>query len=371
MPPAPTTILQVLPALESGGVERGTVEIAQAVAAAGGVALVASAGGRMVPQLERAGGRHVSMALMTKDPVNILFNSFALGRLIRRERVSLVHARSRAPAWSAYWAARRTGVPFVTTWHGVYDARLPGKGLYNSVMARGERVIAISQYVADRLRALRVPESRIRLIPRGVDTALFNPDAVTGDRVHRLSQTWRLPPGAPVVMLPGRLTTWKGGELLLDAMARISAREAFCVFVGAGDGDRLLRRARKLGLTERIRLAGQCDDMPAAMMLADVVVCPSLKPEPFGRTVVEAQAMGRLVIAADHGGAAETVVPGTGWRVPPNDAVALAAAIDAALALPPEERANVAEAARSHVQAHYTMQAMQRATLAVYAELLG
>jgi glycosyltransferase involved in cell wall biosynthesis len=126
-----------------------------------------------------------------------------------------------------------------------------------------------------------------------------------------------------------------------------------------------------LGLTERIRLAGQCDDMPAAMMLADVVVCPSLKPEPFGRTVVEAQAMGRLVIAADHGGAAETVVPGTGWRVPPNDATALAAAIEAALDLPAEQRASVGEDARAHVQAHYTMQAMQRATLAVYNELLG
>jgi glycosyltransferase involved in cell wall biosynthesis len=368
--PAPPTILQVLPALESGGVERGTVEIAQAVAAAGGVALVASAGGRMVPQLERAGGRHVSMALMTKDPVNILYNSFALGRLIRRERVTLVHARSRAPAWSAYWAAQRTGVPFVTTWHGVYDTRLPGKGVYNSVMAKGDLVIAISRYVADRLRALRVPASRIRLIPRGVDTALFSPGAVTGDRVHRLSQAWRLPPGVPVVMLPGRLTTWKGGELLLDAMARSAARDAFCVFVGAGDGNRLLRRARKLGITERIRLAGQCDDMAAAMMLADVVVCPSLKPEPFGRTVVEAQAMGRLVIAADHGGAAETVVAGTGWRVPPNDSGALAAAIDSALGLPDEERANVAEAAQIHVQAHYTMQAMQRATLSVYAELL-
>jgi glycosyltransferase involved in cell wall biosynthesis len=373
MPSAVPTILQVLPALESGGVERGTVEIAQAVAAAGGVALVASAGGRLVPQLERVGGRHVSLALMTKDPVNIWLNSFALGRLIRREGVGLVHARSRAPAWSAYWAARRAGVPFVTTWHGVYDEGVPGKRLYNSVMARGERVIAISRFVAARLRALGVPEARIRIIPRGVDTAIFNPGAVTGDRVHRLAQAWRLPPGATVVMLPGRLSAWKGGELLLEAVARLSgARDVFCVFVGAGDAAvALVRRAERLGLAERVRLAGQCDDMPAALMLADVVACPSLKPEPFGRTVIEAQALGRMVVAANHGGAAETVADGTGWRVAPGDAASLADAIGHALAMPAADRAAVGEVARAHVLAHYTMQAMQSATLSVYGELLG
>lgn len=373
MPPSPPTILQVLPALEAGGVERGTLEIAQAIAAAGGAALVASAGGRLLPQLERVGGRHVALALMTKDPLNIWLNSFALGRLIRRENVSLVHARSRAPAWSAYWAARRAQVPFITTWHGVYDETLPGKRLYNSVMARGERVIAISAFVADRLRALRVPEARIRVIPRGVDTALFNPDAVTGDRVHRLAQSWRLPTGAPVILLPGRLTTWKGGALLLDAMARLPGRDAFAVFVGGGSDKAaafLTRHAERLGLANRVRLMGHCEDMPAALMLADVVACPSLKPEPFGRTVIEAQALGRMVIAADHGGAAETVAAGTGWRVAPGDPAAWAEALDQALSLSGDDKSLIGTTARAHVAAHYTMQAMQRATLAVYEEVL-
>lgn len=373
MPSVPPTILQVLPALEGGGVERGTLEIAQAVASAGGVALVASAGGRMVPQLERVGGRHVALALMTKDPLNIWLNSFALGRLIRRERVSLVHARSRAPAWSAWWAARRALVPFITTWHGVYDETLPGKRRYNSVMARGERVIAISAFVAERLRALRVPEARIRVIPRGVDTALFNPDVVTGDRVHRLAQAWRLPTGAPVVMLPGRLSAWKGGALLLDAMARLPGRDAFAVFVGGGSdkvASSLTRQAERLGLADRVRLTGHCEDMQAALMLADVVVCPSLKPEPFGRTVIEAQALGRMVIAADHGGAVETVALGTGWRVTPGDEAAWAEALDRALSFSGADRAAIGATARAHVAAHYTMAAMQRATLAVYAEVL-
>jgi glycosyltransferase involved in cell wall biosynthesis len=373
MPSVPPTILQVLPALEGGGVERGTIDIAQAIAAAGGVALVASAGGRMVPQLERVGGRHAALALMTKDPLNIWLNSFALGRLIRRENVSLVHARSRAPAWSAFWAARRARLPFITTWHGVYDEAIPGKRLYNSVMARGERVIAISAFVAERLRALHVPESRIRVIPRGVDTAVFNPDAVTGDRVHRLAQAWRLPTDAPVILLPGRLTGWKGGALLLDAMARLPHRDAFAVFVGGGTdrvASSLARQAERLGLADRVRLMGHSEDMPAALMLADVVACPSLKPEPFGRTVIEAQALGRMVIAADHGGAAETVADGTGWRVPPGDPAAWAEALQQALSLSAEDKAVIGATARAHVAAHYTMEAMQRATLAVYGEVL-
>jgi glycosyltransferase involved in cell wall biosynthesis len=372
MPASPLTVLQVLPSLESGGVERGTLEITQALTEAGGTALVASAGGRMVPQIERAGGRHTRLPLMTKDPVSIWLNSFPLARLIRREQVRLVHARSRAPAWSAWLAARRTGVPFVTTWHGVYGAEFPGKRTYNSIMARGERVIAISQYVAARLASLGVPPEKVRLIPRGVDTAQFDPATISGERVHRLAQAWRLPPGGRVVMLPARLTGWKGGELLLRAVAGLAQPDLFCVFVGGGDkfARTLTRTADRLGLSANMRLAGHCDDMPAALMLADVVACPSLKPEPFGRAVIEAQATGRLVIAADHGGAAETIVPGTGWRVAPGDAAALGAAIAQALALGAEERAAVGEAARAHVCAHYTVTAMQQATLAVYREVL-
>jgi glycosyltransferase involved in cell wall biosynthesis len=373
MPPSPLNILQVVPSLESGGVERGTVEMTQAVTRAGGRAFVASAGGRMVAQIERAGGRHVVMPLMTKDPLNIWLNARPLARLVQAQDVRLVHARSRAPGWSAWLAARRTDVPFVTTWHGVYSENLPGKRFYNSVMARGERVIAISRFVAERLLAMGVPEERVRLIPRGVDPALFDPGIVTGDRVHRLAEAWRLPEGAPVVMLPGRLTRWKGGELVLAALAALPRRDTVCVFVGDGSfGSALTARAAALGLTGRIRLAGQCDDMPAALMIADVVVCPSLKAEPFGRTVIEAQAMGKPVIAADHGGAAETVMDGeNGWRVPPGDAGALSEVMQFALGLSAETRAALGAAARASVMANYTTAAMQQATLAVYRELLG
>ena len=376
-------ILQVLPALDTGGVERGTVEMVQAIVAAGGEALVASAGGRMVAQVERAGGRHFTLSLMTKDPLNILINAGHLRRLVRTEDVQLVHARSRAPGWSAWLAAQRAGVPFVTTWHGVYGEDFPGKRLYNGVMARGERVIAISRFVAARVAAgYAVPPERLRIIPRGVDPDIFDPGQVVGERVHRLAQAWRLPTGARVVMLPARLTRWKGAEALIDAMASLASRpggldDVFCVLVGSAQGrDRYVKaleaRAERLGLSGRLRLAGHCDDMPAALMLAEMVISASLKPEPFGRSVIEAQAMGRPVVAFDHGGAAETVADGrSGFTVPPGDVAALGQAIARVLDMDPDHRAWLGAQARAAVLEGYTTAAMQRATLEVYNEVLG
>ncbi len=370
-------VLQVLPSLHTGGVERGTVEMVQAIAAAGGKAVVASAGGRMVPQVERAGGQHVRLPLTTKDPMTLLGNAHRLRSLIRSEGVELVHARSRAPAWSALLAARREGVPFVTTYHGAYgEGGLGAKRLYNSVMARGDRVIAISRFIA-RLVAARhgVEPDRLRLIPRGVDTEVFDPAAVNLGRVARLAEAWRLLDGAPVVMLPGRITRWKGQMVLLDAMTLLDRQDALCVLVGTPQSPRfaaaVAERARMLGLQNRLRFAGECDDMPAALMLADALVHASTRPEPFGRTVVEAQAMGRPVVASDAGGAVETVEQDvTGWRVPPGDSMALAAVLNHVLALPAEERARHGAAARAAVQERFMTKAMQAATLDVYRELL-
>ena len=371
------TVLQVLPALETGGVERGTLEMVQAIVRAGGSALVASAGGRMVAAVERAGGTHITLKLASKNPARIWRNAARLAFLIRAADVDIVHARSRAPAWSAWLACRRTGAHLVTTWHGVYSENAPGKRRYNAVMARGERVIAISQFVAARLASRhRIDPARLRVIPRGVDPAIFDPAAVMGHRVSKLAAEWRLPDGATTIVLPARLTRWKGHTVMLEALARLERRDVYLVLVGADTGKsrfrkELVARAEALGIVERIRIAGHCDDMPAALMLAEIVVNPSVEPEPFGRTVIEAQAMGRPVVVSDQGGTAETVEHGvTGWRVPPADPVALAHTLDAILRMTPDERAAFGAYARQSVCAHYTTQAMQEATLDVYRELL-
>ncbi|MGI4975564.1 MAG: glycosyltransferase family 4 protein [Janthinobacterium lividum] len=376
--PRGAVVLQVLPSLASGGVERGTVEMADAVVRAGGRALVASAGGPMVRLVEHAGGEHVWLDLLTKDPLSVWRNAGRLAALVRAEGVSLLHARSRAPAWSGWLAARRTGVAFVTTWHGVHGEEFPGKRRYNSVLARGDRVIAISGFVARQVAARHgVGADRLRVIPRGVDVAAFDPAVVSGERVHRLASAWGLPDGARVVMLPARLVRWKGHAVLLDAVARLGREDVCVVLVGAGDARgryeaELVAEAARLGVGARLRFAGQCEDMPAALMLADAVVSASLRPEPFGRVVIEAQAMGRAVVAAEGGGAAETIEPGvTGWRVPAGDAGALAATLSVVLGLGEGERAALGAQARAAVVAGFTAGRMQAATLGVYNELLG
>jgi len=371
-------VLQVLPALDGGGVERGTVEITAAIAQAGGRPLVASAGGRLVGSVERGGGRHVKLPLDSKSPWRIWRNAAALERLIRAERVDIVHARSRAPAWSAWLAARRAGVHFVTTYHAPYGEDFAGKRQYNAVMAKGEIIIAISHFIA-RLIGERhgVPAARIRIIPRGVDPALFDPAKVARDRMVRLAGQWRVPDGMPTVMLPGRLTRWKGQTILIEALALMRRRDACVVLVGGDQGRRkyaaeLVALAERLGVGERVRLVGHCDDMAAALMLSDVVVSASTAPEGFGRVVIEAQAMGRVVIGSDHGGAAETIEQGaTGFKVPPADPRALAAALDAALDMPEEARASLGAAARQAVCEKYTVAAMQAATIQVYRDVLG
>ena len=191
-------------------------------------------------------------------------------------------------------------------------------------------------------------------------------------------QSWRLADSVrSIVLLPGRLTSWKGQSVLIEALARIGRHDVCCVLVGSDQGrrryaDGLIRHAEALGIADRVRLVGECDDMPAALMLADVVVHASTRPEAFGRVVIEAQAMGRPVIASDLGGPIETVEQGiTGWRVPPGDAGALASAIEAALALPEEQRVALGERAREEVLQRCTVAAMQAATLEVYREVMA
>ena len=243
-------------------------------------------------------------------------------------------------------------------------------------MAKGERVIAISNFIADRARSrYNVGANRLRVIPRGVDVRQFDPAAVSPHRLARLTSEWCLPPGVPLIMLPARLTRWKGHVLTLDALAQSSRSDTCLVMVGAEQGRKkyrkeLIARAAHLGMSERVRLVGHCEDMPAALMLADVVVNPSIEPEPFGRTVIEAQAMGRPIIVSDQGGTAETVEHGvTGWRVQPGDAAALAKAIDYLLDLSTHERAELGLRARKSVLNRYTTEAMQDATIKVYREL--
>lgn len=382
LPPS-TTILQVTPALDAGGVEQTTLDMAQAIVAAGGRALVASAGGRLEDELAGRGGALVRLPVNRKDPLTLWRNAARLERVIRREGVSLVHVRSRAPAFSALRAARRTGVPLVTTYHGVYGARGPLKRWYNAVMTRGDLVIANSEFTREHiLKSHGTDPAKVLAIPRGVDLSRFDPAAVSPERVIAVRTAWGLDPAErrPIVLLAGRLTRWKGQALLVEAARLMSSGggPAFLLVLAGDDQGRTAYRQELEALIAATRLGGtvwivgHCADMPAAYLAADIACAPSLQPEAFGRTAVEPQVMGRPVLAADHGAVRETVVQGeTGWRVTPGDAAAWAKALTAALSLSPEQRTAVGAQGRARATRLYALTAMTDATLAVYARQLS
>lgn len=369
------TILQVLPALVSGGVERGTVEVADAIVKNGYKALVASAGGPMVGELEQVGATHIQLPLASKNPFVMYANIDKLANIISEYNVDIIHARSRAPAWSAYVAAQRTECPFITTFHNAYGAQNVFKRIYNMVMGEGDRVIAISSFVgAYAQRVYNVPSQKLRIIPRGVEISQFDPTKVENSRIEKLRRDWSLQPDVPVVLLPGRLTRWKGQLVMVEALAKLANHKVQCLFVGKPDADfkaEIDALAARLNVKSSLKIFDTCRDMPAALMLADVVVSPATRPEGFGRVIIEAQAMGKPVIATNHGGAAETIIPGqTGWLVPPGDADALASVLTEVLALTQQQRETLTARSIEHVRKNFTTETMIRATIGVYDEIL-
>jgi glycosyltransferase involved in cell wall biosynthesis len=381
------TILQIIPELETGGAERTAVDIAEALAAVGARAAVATEGGRLVGELQAKGGEWVPFPAASKNPAGMVWNAQKLASLIKREQVDLVHARSRAPAWVALAATKLTKTPFLTTYHGSYSGKSPPKVLYNSVMARGDVVIANSEYTADLIRAAHpFAAERIRVIPRGADLTAFHPSSVDHARVLELRERWKVGPHERIVLLAARLTGWKGQRVLIDA-ARIMADQGVkdVVFMLAGDAQgrsdyvaELDSRIAGHGLQAIVRRVGHVTDMPAALMAAAAVAVPSTEPEAFGRVAVEAQAIGTPVVVSNLGAVPETVLAPpdvgaearTGWRVPPGDAVALAEALTQALGLRPSSRDALAQRARAHVEAHFSLEQMVEKTLDVYAALI-
>jgi len=364
-------VLQVLPALQTGGVERGTCDMAAALMDAGWRAIVASAGGPMTRELERVGALHLTLPLNSKNPFVVWRNAARLAEICARWRVDIVHARSRAPAWSALRATRRAGIPFVTTFHGTYNAGNALKRRYNAVMTAGDRMIAISDFIADHVRAeYDCPPERIRVIPRGVDIRSFDPDAVKPERIIRLSREWRLADGAPVIMLPGRLTRWKGQVDFIRLVARLVA-DGLPVHGLLAGGPHPRKRAyerelqklvAQLELEPAVSFLGNRSDLREVLSVSACAFSLTGEPEAFGRTTIEALSLGIPVIGYEHGGTGEIL-----RNIFPDGLVPLGDVEAAA--------ARCAEFLRQRppvpVIHPYTVERMQAATLAVYAELAG
>ena len=372
-------IVQILPALNRGGVERGTLETAKAIIDAGWRAVVISSGGHLVPQLQRLGATHHTLPVHTKNPLKWGLIRRQISSILKSEHADLVHVRSRVPAWIALPAAKKLNIPSVATIHSKFQAGNLFKHRYNAKMLSADRVISISHYVESVLQSQYSRHYRAEagsVIHRGADMDQFNPENVAQSRIVREAERLKIPLDMPVIMLPARPTKWKGHDLLLDALAQREDKN-FCVILlgadvqGAKFSEQLRVKALRLGLGGQVRLATASDDMPAALMLADVVAMPSTLPEPFGRVAIEAQAMGRPVVAFDHGGAVESIIDGkTGWLAVPNDVSSLADIVDKALGLSADERTEFAKTARSHAETHFSVAQMCSKTLAIYRELL-
>lgn len=372
------TVLQVIPSLISGGVERGTIDVAIALKEQGFGSLVASSGGPLVASLDRHAIKHITLPLGSKNPLVILFNALRLAALVRAEKVDIIHARSRAPAWSAYLAHRMTGCKFMTTFHGNYSLKpiKPLKKLYNSVMVKGQKVIAVSKFIKEQItKNYEVGTGKLATIHRGVDLKEFCPEKVISLRLLAIRKKLPIPDDKTIIVMPGRLSFLKGHKVLLDAFSLLDKDKFCCLIVGDVEKNynyylELASLVDKLGLTDNVIFTGNITDMPAVYLLSDMVVTPSILEESFGRIPIEAQAMGRIVIASNLGGFKETIKDGeTGFLVPPNDSKALAEAINHVNNLTEHKKYKIMQAAQKNA-ALFSLEKMTGKTLSIYRELV-
>ena len=370
------SVLQVLPHLNSGGLVSGAVEISEALQKSGMNSFVASAGGRREREITKAGGKVINFSLGSKNRIIMLLNVYKLSRIIKKYKINIIHARSRAPAWSAYFAAKKMGIPFVTTFHGTYSIQNKLKKKYNSIMVKSDRVIAISRFINNHILSnYNIDKDKIVTIHRGINIERFNYLKVADERLISLFNIFNIPEDSFVVLLPGRITRWKGHMLLIEAIFKLQRSDIICLFVGDAQGRNkyyaeLEKILDKCKLKNNFRIIPNQSDMATIYKLADVVVSSSLDPEAFGRVIVEAQAMGRPTISANHGGGSEIIIDGlTGWLFKPGDADDLSDKINKALSLNKDNRDKLAINAIKRAKLNFNNEIMCAKTLQVYAEL--
>ena len=379
--PEPLTVLQVIPRMRAGGAELGCLQVATALVRNGHRALVISEGGQLVDQLKSAGAEHIVLPVAAKSPFTLWKNANSFAEIIKREHVSIIHARSRAPAWSALMASRKTGIPFVTTYHSEYSEKNKLKNLYNSVMARSDTVIAVSDYMAHLIRTrYHTPEERIAIIHRAFDDKVFDPSLVTTERIAAVRKQLDAYGSKPVLLLAGRITPRKAQHHLVEALGILKRRggpDVVCVLAGEVEKPEfmteLAAQAQKLGVRNQLRFPGHVKDMPAAYSITDISLNIS-EQEGLPRVAIEAQAMGVPMIVSDTGPGREVALTApdvrpeqaSGLRVPYAKPEAVADAITALLSLPAEQRRAIGARGSQHVRSRFTLDQLTSKTLAVY-----
>lgn len=306
------SVMQVLPHLNSGGLVSGAVEIATALKKNNYNSIVVSNGGYKENEILRNNSILERLPVHSKNIFKLFHNKKKLIELIVKYNVNIIHARSRAPAWSAYLAAKELNIPLITTFHGTYGIENILKKKYNSIMLKSEAVIAISNFIKLHIENNYNHKNNLYVIPRGVNMEIFSPKKVSSARLISAAKKIKIEGDDKIILLPGRLTKWKGHKIAIKAVARLNFEKFKLVIIGDTQGrlaykDELISLVGKLNLHNKVIFLEQTRDLAAYLMLADLVLSCSIKPEAFGRTILEAQAMGRPVLAFDHGGSVELV----------------------------------------------------------------
>lgn len=380
------TILQILPSLTSGGIERGVVEVNNYLVKKGYNSIVLSSGGKMVYQIKQGGGKHITLDVATKNPFKMWKNIKKIEKIIKDNNVSVVDVKSRAPAWSVYFACKRTKCPLISSIHGNYSiSHFPisyFKKFYNSSMLRGNYIVCVSNYVKDyafenyKIFRDKFAKNKVKIIHRGVDINVFNPALESKERIVRLINNMNLPDNKSIILLPGRLTEWKGQIYFMDILAKIKNKNFLCLIVGDSKGheryrNRLKEKIKELKLDEVVRLENHISDMTALYMISDIVVSSSIRGEAFGRIIPEAQAMERMVIGTAIGGSLETVIDKkTGWLINLEDKEKFAETIDMLLDMPINTRIEIGKRAREHIVNNFTVDKMCEKTVTLYEEAI-
>ena len=382
----PLTVLVVVPTLHAGAADAGAIDLVRILKNGGHRVIVVSRGGRLEDEIDLLDAEFVRLDVESNNPVVMLRSAFALARIMREKRCDLVHAHGRAAAWSACMAGRMSRVPLLTTWYKGFREQNALKRLYNSVMIRGERVVAVSDQIAELIvERYRIPSSRIAVVSASIDTARFDRDAVSIDRLDAIRRAWGVTPDTKVILVVGRMLRRKGHDVVVKAVHRLKERglkDFICVFAGEDQGrthytGELWDLIGATGTSDVIRLAGAVDDMPAAYAAATIVVSAAVQLEGLQRAILEAQAMACPVVVSDLAAGPDVVltppaVPEermTGLRVPAGDEAALAAALIRLFSLSDGTRAAIGGRGRAWICEHFNASSIARSTLALYADV--
>ncbi len=380
------TIIQIIPSLESGGVERGVIDIAKELKNQNFNSIVVSKGGAMASFLKEAGIKHIELDVKSKNPLKIFLNIKKIQKLIKENNAELVHIRSRAPMISGFFACKKTNTKLISTIHGPYSLEICNKKsklkkFYNSFMIKSDKIIAVSDFIKDYILQNyqdldKNLEEKITVIPRGVDLKTFNPDSIFIGRTIDLAKKWQIPEDKKIILFPARITSWKGHEFLIEALQKVE-NDFLCIFVGSDHGHKKFRKKieEKIiakNLASKIKIVGLCKDMAVAYSMANLVISASTKPEAFGRVAIEAQAMKKIIIATKIGGSLETIIDKkTGFLVENGDVAKFAKTIDMALELNEKDKKEICENARKHIEENFSNQKMYQETINLYKKILS